>query len=309
MTATADMILERRRSRRKLAFWRILAIVAILLAVLAIVPWRSALVGGAGADHVARIEIAGPIVDDSERTEAIRKIADAARAKALVVDISSPGGTVVGSEALFEAIRHVAAQKPVIAVVGELAASGGYIAAIAADHIVTRKTTITGSIGVVSMVPNVAGLLSRIGVEVREIKSSPLKAAPSTVSEIEPEAVAALESLIGDSYDWFRDLVRERRGLEGDALERVADGRVFTGRQARELGLVDTLGAEPEARAWLAQEHDIAEALPVRDYEWGERPLPFPLDMLDRAGVLPWSAGIGALQVAPGPRLMALYTG
>jgi len=308
MTATADMILERRRARRKLAFWRILAIVAVILAVLAIVPWRAGLDGGTG-DHLARIEISGPIVDDAERTQAIRKIAETGSAKALIVDISSPGGTVVGSEALFEAIRHVAAQKPVVAVVGEIAASGGYIAALGADHIVTRQNSITGSIGVISMVPNMSGLLERLGVEVREIKSSPLKAAPSTVNPIEPESIAAIEALLGDSYDWFRAIVAERRGLDGAALETVADGRVFTGRQARELGLVDALGALPEARAWLAAEHGLAEDMKIRQYEWGRDPLPFPLDLLDRAGLLPWQAGLGAAGIAPGPRLMALYTG
>ena len=308
MTATADMILERRRARRKLAFWRILAILALILAVLAIVPWRSGL-GGGTADHLARIEIAGPIVDDAERTQAIRKIAGTDRAKALIVDISSPGGTVVGSEALFEAIRHVAEKKPVIAVVGEVAASGGYIAALAADRIVSRQNSITGSIGVISMVPNMSKLLERLGVEVREIKSSPLKAAPSTVNPVEPESIAAIEALLGDSYDWFRAIVADRRGLDGAALETVADGRVFTGRQAQGLGLVDALGALPEARAWLAAEHGLAEDMTVRDYTWGRAPLPFPLDLLDRSGLLPWPGGLGAIGVAPGPRLMALYTG
>lgn len=308
MTATADMILERRRTRRKLAIWRIAAILAVLIAILAVVPWGG-VVGSERGDHVARIEISGPIIDDAERTRAIRRIADRASAKALIVDISSPGGTVVGAEALFTAIRHVGESKPVVAVVGEVAASGGYLAALATDHVVTRQNSITGSIGVISMVPNVSALLERLGIDVREIKSAPLKAAPSTVNPVDPASVEAMEALIGDSFAWFRDIVAERRGLEGKALDRVTDGRVFTGRQGMELGLVDALGARPEARAWLASEHSVSEDLAVRDVTWGERALPFPLDILDRAGLMPGWIGFGGLELSPGPRLMALYTG
>lgn len=309
MTATADMILERRRSRRKLAFWRIAAIVLFLVTVLALVPWRSALGPDRGGDHVARIQIDGVIVDDSKRTETIRKLAERESVKALIVDIASPGGTVVGSEALYESLRHVAAKKPVVAVVGEIAASGGYIAAIGADHIVTRQNTITGSIGVISQVPNVTGLLDKLGVEVREVKSSPLKAQPSPFTDPSEDAIEALDALIEDSYAWFRDLVAERRGLEGEALARVADGRVFTGRQAQERGLVDAIGAEPEARDWLASTHEVSADLKVRDYDWTDRPLPFPLDMLENAGLDFWRAGVEGLNLSPGPRLMALYTG
>lgn len=309
MTATADMILERRATRRKLAFWRIAAIVAILVAVLVVVPWRSAFAPSGGADHVARIEIDGVIVDDDKRTEVIRRLAERDSVKALIVEIASPGGTVVGSEALFEAIRHVAARKPVVAVVGEIAASGGYVAAIAADHIVTRQNSITGSIGVISQVPDVTGLMDMIGVQMREVKSSPVKAAPNPFAEPPEAAIAALEDLIADSYAWFRDLVAERRGLEGEALARVTDGRVFTGRQAEALGLTDAIGAEPEARAWLAAEHGIGEDLKLRDYDWRERPLPFPLDLLDRGALGLWPGGAEGLELSPGPRLMALYTG
>lgn len=305
MTATADMILERRRTRRRLAFWRIAAIVAFVIALLVVVPWGG-LAGSAERAHIARIAVDGAIVDDRERTEAIRKIADRDSAKALIVDIASPGGTVVGSEALYEALRSVAAKKPVVAVVGEVAASGGYITALAADHIVTRRNSITGSIGVLSMVPNVATLLERIGVSVREIKSSPLKAAPSTFNEPDPRAIAAMENLIEDSYGWFRGIVGERRGLSGAALDRVADGRVFTGHQAKELGLVDTIGARPEARDWLSSEHGIGPDLDVRTHTWGESDLPFPLDLIDSGASSLLPPGIGNL--TSGPRLMALYT-
>ncbi|MEM1344907.1 MAG: signal peptide peptidase SppA [Pseudomonadota bacterium] len=311
MTSTADMILERRRQRRRLAFWRVIAILAILAAVLALYPWGPR----QGTDHIARIDINDVIVDDFDRTAELGRIARNDRAKALIVRIASPGGTVVGSEALYEALREVAETKPVVAVIGEVAASGGYIAAIGADHIVARHNSITGSIGVISQIPDMTALLDNLGIKFSEIKSSPLKASPNPLTESPPEAFEALEVLILDSYDWFRDLVAERRSLEGEALQNVIDGRVFTGAQAETLGLIDAIGAEPSARDWLAETHEIAASLPVRDYDWRPSELPFPFDSVDGLtggllGVLlgGWGAGNPAL-ASPAPRLLALYTG
>ncbi len=302
MSATADMILERRRLRRRLSFWRILAILALVIAALALVPWSGR---GGARDHVAQIDIEGVISDDRRRTQVIRRIAENDRVKALVVRIASPGGTVVGSEAIYEILRDVAEEKPVVAVVGELAASGGYIAAMGADHVIGRHNSIVGSVGVIAQVPNVTGLLDQLGVKITEIKSAPLKAAPSPVTETDPAALDALEVLILDSFDWFRDLVGERRGLEGAALDRVTDGRVFTGHQAIDLGLVDEIGDTESARNWLETEHGIATDLPVRSYGW-ENELPFPFGEVEGAlrGILP-----AAPLPIHGPRVLALYTG
>jgi len=309
MATQAENIIERRRLRGRLALWRTLAILAILAIVLMLVPRPSDLGFGREqptGEHVARIVIEGVIVDDRPRIEAIRRVRDADEAKALVVRISSPGGTVVGSEALFEALREVAAEKPVVAVLGEVAASGGYAAAIGADHIVARRNTITGSIGVISQIPNVTDLLDSVGVKVVEVKSAPLKAEPNPTSATTPEEIAALENLIMDSFDWFRGIVSERRGLEGSALAEVTDGRVFTGNQGMALGLVDQIGDEETARAWLESEREVAASLPAREYKPKRDRLPFGLDrFMDRVeGRLP-----APVQLAPGPRLLALFTG
>src|SRR5947209_9944710 len=121
-------------------------------------------------------------------------------------------------------------QKPLVVVVDGLAASGGYITAIAADHIVALETSLVGSIGVLFQYPNVTDLLKTLGVKVEEIKSSPLKAAPNGFEPTSPEARAAIESIVKDSYAWFRGLVQDRRQLDAASLERLADGRIFTGR-------------------------------------------------------------------------------
>ena len=146
--------------------------------------------------------------------------------------IDSPGGTTAGSEQLHDALRGVAAAKPLVVVVDGLAASGGYIAAMSADHIVAQETSLVGSIGVLFQYPNVSELLKIVGVKVEEIKSSPLKAAPNGYEPTSPEARAAIEALVKDSYAWFRGMVQRAPQDGRCALETVTDGRVFTGRQA-----------------------------------------------------------------------------
>jgi protease-4 len=158
-----------------------------------------------------------------------------------------------------------------VVVVNGLAASGGYIAALGADQIIAQGTSLVGSIGVLAQYPNLTELMRTIGVVVESVKSSPLKAAPSGVEPTSPEARAALEALVMDAYAWFKTMVKERRSLDDAQLARVADGRVFTGRQALELKLVDRLGDERTALEWLEQEKKIDSKLPVRDWPMKSR--------------------------------------
>ena len=181
--------------------------------------------------------------------------------------INSPGGTTAGSEQLYDALVRLKAKKPLVVVVEGLAASGGYITAIAADHIIAQQTSLVGSIGVLFQFPNFTDLLKTVGVKVEEVKSSPLKAAPNGFEPTSPEARAALDSLVKDSYAWFRGLVKERRGMDDALLEKVADGRVFTGHQAVDLKLIDQLGDEKTAVAWLVAQKGVKADLPVRDYK------------------------------------------
>jgi protease-4 len=266
MPIDPDAILDRRALRRRLAFWRI---GAIALVGLVIVVGGLALAGrgktGHRGPHIAKVEISGVIFDDDKRAKLLADLAKS-DAKGVLLMIDSPGGGVTASEDIYEAVRLIAKDRPVAAVVGTVAASGGYIAAIAADHIVVRKTSITGSIGVLAQYPNFTELLKTVGVQVETVKSTPLKAAPSGLEPTSPEARKALEALILDSYDWFKGVVAERRGLAGADLATVVDGRVFSGRQAIDLKLVDEIGGEKEAIAWLATKGVDAD-LPVREWK------------------------------------------
>ena len=271
MSLDSDVIVDRRRIRRKLTFWRV---AAALIAIAAIVTvGLIAAPGGRGlttGGSIARINIEGLIRSDQERVEALEQL-EKSKAAAVIVHINSPGGTTAGSEQLYDALTRLKAKKPLVVVVEGLAASGGYITAIAADHIVAQQSSLVGSIGVLFQFPNFSELLKTVGVKVEEVKSSPLKAAPNGFEPTSPEARAALDSLVKDSYAWFRGLVKERRGMDDALLEKVSDGRVFTGRQAVDLKLIDQLGDEKTAIAWLVAQKGVKADLPVRDYKLAPR--------------------------------------
>jgi protease-4 len=294
MSLDADTIVDRRRMRRKLTFWRVLAVFIAIGALVAAgtalrVPGTGVLSGPAGA-AIARVTLTGLIRVDQERVEALERLGKS-RAQAVIVHINSHGGTTSGSEQLHDALKRLKEKKPTVVVIDGLAASGGYIAALGADYIVAQETSLVGSIGVLFQYPNVADLLKSLGIKVEEIKSSPLKAAPNGFEPTSPEAREAIEAIVSDSYAWFRGLVKARRQLDDAGIERVADGRVFTGRQAVALKLVDQLGDEKTAVAWLAKEKNIDPNTPVRDFRLRDRltDLPFlhtaAVTVLEAAGL------------------------
>ena len=299
MSLDADYIVDRRRMRRKLTFWRIFAVALTALAVIGTAMALRSPNGLAAAPgpYIARVTIEGLIRSDRDRVEALERLGRSS-ARAVIVHINSPGGTTGGSEQLYDALKRLKEQKPMVVVVEGLAASGGYIAALASDHIVAQSSALVGSIGVLFQYPDLTELLKTVGVKVEEIKSSPLKAAPSPFEPTSPEARAAVEAIVMDSYDWFRGLVRDNRKLHGGDLARVTDGRVFTGRQAIDLKLVDELGDEKQALAWLEKEKGVDAKTRVRDYDLEPRfgDLPFlhvvAAVALDAMGLKAWAKRI-----------------
>ncbi len=270
MSLEVDAILDRRRLRRNVSLWRIVAIIAVVsaLALFAASQTGSQLAIG---NYVAELEVTGIIIDDEERDQAIRDLVKNDNAKALMVTIESPGGTTSGSEGLYLALREVAQHKPVVAVMGAVAASGGYITAIGADHIIARGNTITGSIGVLFQNTEFSKLLKTIGVDVELVTSGPLKAKPSPFEPLDEQGRAALNALIKDSYGWFLDLVIERRNLTPERARILSDGRVYTGRMALEAKLIDQIGGKAEAREWLETQKSISADLPLETLEYGDR--------------------------------------
>ncbi|MER9655476.1 signal peptide peptidase SppA [Mesorhizobium sp. M0152] len=253
MALRADDLIDRRRLRRKLTFWRVAAMGVVALGVIALSAWfyRDDF-GGSAVDHIAKVRIEGTITEDEELIERLETIRKSSRVKGVILSIDSPGGTTVGGESIYEEVRKVAADKPVVAEVGTLAASAGYMIASAADHIVARKTSIVGSIGVLIQYPDVSGLMDKLGVKLEEVKSSPLKASPSPFKPTNDDERAMVRKLILDSYDWFVGIVAERRKMTREQALALADGSIFTGRQGVTNGLIDSVGGETEAVDWLA---------------------------------------------------------
>lgn len=266
MLSNAELLTDRRALRRRLTGWRALACLAVVVALVA-VGVSAARDSLPSRQHVARVSLAGMITGARSTLDLLKQVSESSAVQAVVISIDSPGGTVAGSEDVYTAIRALAAKKPTVAVINTLGASGAYIAAMGADRIVARQTSLVGSIGVIMQFPNFAGLLDRVGVKVDEIKSSPLKAAPNPFEPASPAAKEAMAAVVSDSYAWFRDLVRSRRAMDEPALTQVADGRIFTGRQALKLRLVDQTGDEKDAVKWLEANRGLAAGLPVREWK------------------------------------------
>lgn len=288
MAADAELLIDRRRLRRKLSLWRVIGIGGLVVAVGAVgLRVRGGADGigfGAVRPQIARISVGGFIAGSEATTKLIERVRDASAVQGVVVSISSPGGTTTGSEELYHNLRALADKKPMVAFVDGTAASGAYIAAMAADHIIARETALVGSIGVLFQYPDLSGLLDKVGVKVESVKSAPLKAEPSGFTPTSPEARAALAAVVSDTYAWFKGLVSERRKMTDKELAVVSDGRVFSGRQGVPLKLVDGLGGERQAVAWLETERGVAKDLPVLD--WKPR---------SEGGLQLWSAlGFGA---------------
>jgi protease-4 len=265
MPLEADQAVDRRRLKRRLSIWRAAAVIAVAALAVVVVNRTKGGLPLVDRPHVERLTVDGVISEDPDRSSALKAIEKNDRVKALVVSINSPGGTVVGSEQLFSDLRKIAEKKPVVAVMGTLAASGGYMTAIAADHIVAREGTLTGSIGVIMQTADVTGLLKKLGIEAEAIKSAPLKAVPSPLETLTDEGREATREVVLDMYDMFVTMVADRRGLDADVARKLADGRVYTGRQALAARLIDEIGGEDEARAWLESAKAVPVTLPISD--------------------------------------------
>jgi protease IV len=267
MATEAELIIDRRRLKRRLTFWRVASILLFIGGLLALASAFGGLDFNKRIDHIARVKITGLITGDQPTLDLLENIAKADRVKGLIIRIDSPGGTTAGSEAIYEAIRKIAKDKPVAAVMGTIAASGGYITAIAADHIVARGNTITGSIGVIFQWAEVSKLLEAIGVQMQEIKSGDLKAEPSPFKPLSEKAREVSNLMVQDSFAWFTGLVAERRKLPLDKVKILSDGRVYTGRQAVAEKLIDELGGEEKAVDWIKREKKLSTDIAIQDWD------------------------------------------
>ncbi|MGB2769696.1 MAG: signal peptide peptidase SppA [Candidatus Zixiibacteriota bacterium] len=194
-------------------------------------------------DRVAIVEVHGVIENSSDVVRQLRKYAKDSSVPVVVLHINSPGGGAAASQEIYEEVNKLREKgKKVVASMGSLAASGGYYVACAADTIVANPATLTGSIGVIFQFPVAEELFKKIGLKFEVVKRGEIKDIGSMNRSMTKRERESLQSVVDDTYDQFVDVVAESREMEREEVVKIADGSIFTGRQARELGLVDKLG-------------------------------------------------------------------
>ena len=286
MVLDADSVIERRRLKRRVTSWRIAAVLLGLLFLGAIIFSDKEMAGSGILPHVARINVSGVITDDRKVLNLIDRVSKAKQVRAVIVDINSPGGTTTGGEAMYDAIRRLAKKKPVVATCGTLATSAAYIVALATDRIFVYGNTITGSVGVIFQWANVTELLKSIGIEVEEVKSGPLKAVPSPFEPTDERAREMTAQMVEDAKVWFVDLVEKRRKISPQSVPGLTEGRIYSGRQALDLKLVDQIGGERAALRWLSKERGVPSGLRVVQWKPKEESSGFFGLLFDSAGAM-----------------------
>ena len=268
MTFDADGIVARRRLRRRLAFWRVLALIVIAafgLAGLALVTGFDPV---GNRPHILRVVVSGVVVSDETILNGLDAAADDPAVSAVLVVIDTPGGTTTGGESIYRKLRRIGENGvPMVAVIRNVGASAGYMIALGTDRIYALETSITGSIGVLLETAEVSGLLERLGVTAETFRSGPLKGQPTPFAPLNDQARAATQLLIDDIYNWFLAMFAERRGLPLDVARVLADGRAYTGRQALALDLIDAIGDERKALQWLTESQGIPGDLTIIDLD------------------------------------------
>ena len=217
--------------------------------------------------HIARISISGIIYDNNKLVETINNLSKNENVKSVFVKINSPGGTVVGSESLYVAIDRLSNIKPVISLMGEVATSGGYIVALASNHILARQNTLTGSIGVIIEYQNFSELSNKIGISIDSIKSGKIKGGQNPLSPFDPLVKNNDQKLVDYSFDWFISLIKNNRNIDQNVIDLVSDGRTLTGGMAMDLGLIDGIGSEKEALEYLETNYPSIKGLKIIDIE------------------------------------------
>ena len=253
----------KRRARRRGFFWGIIFVLSLLIALFL----TSALMNLKKRDpHIARVKVIGQIYDGNGITDLISRLKLNESVKAVIIHINSPGGSVVGAEAIYVSLSKLSQIKPIVSVLGETAASGGYLIALATDFIVSRGNTLTGSVGVIVQYPNFSKLLEKLGVSINTLKSADLKSSFNSFEEPTEKAVEKHKELVDETFTWFKNLVSKERNLSKEDLQRVLTGELLTGRMALKIGMLDMIGGEEEAINYLNNNYVEFDSLPIIDW-------------------------------------------
>lgn len=267
MTISPDIMFEREKLKDKIKKWQWLFFVLLIISIIIIGKNYTKKSKG---NFIARMNIEGVITYDTNMINKIDELANDKNVKAVILNIDSPGSTAFAGEELYYSLKQLSAKKPVVSVLKTLATSGGYMAALGTEHIIARNMTLTGSIGVLLQSFEVVELADKLGVKFISIKSSPLKASPNPMEIMTEAAKEAIIETVNDNYSIFLSMLIENRKMTEDQAIKLADGRVYSGLRAKEVNLIDEIGGENEAIAWLETKKNIPSKTKIEDITWAD---------------------------------------
>ncbi len=260
MKQDINFLIERKNLLKKLSKWRIFAIVFFVLIIITNVSSKKFI--SKNKPFIAKVKINGIINDDDFRINKLNQIKNNKNIKALIVKINSPGGTFVGGERLYKAIKNISSTKPVVTIIGDQATSAAYLAAIGSNHIIASNGSLTGSIGVLLQSFEATELANKVGIKPIIIKSSTFKATPHPAEKFKIEDSNYLKNIVKESKDIFLDLVKlERININKDDIKEISLGKIFIGKKAKEINLIDAIGDQEEAMNWLKSKNITTEKI------------------------------------------------
>lgn len=265
MALDADTLLDRMQLKHQLTRWRTVAIVLLTLLALLLVHRDFAVTELPGREYIARITVEGVITDDAKRREMLDNLQTNEQVKAVLVYMDTPGGSAIGGEELYLQLSALAEQKPVVILMRTVCASAGYMGALGGSHILAREGSLTGSVGVIIQTMELTDMAESLGITPIIVRSGSNKAAPNPLDELTSSQRDMVENVVDDFYRFFLNLVKTERELNAAQIAVIQDGRIFTGRQALEIGLIDGLGGEKEALAWLEAQHSIPADMTIKN--------------------------------------------
>ncbi|MFO1241880.1 MAG: signal peptide peptidase SppA [Rickettsiales bacterium] len=291
MALSSDSLIERTHLKRQLTFWRIFAVgVAVLFLVILIERNAKIVPSEKDEPYIARAKIENIIGDNAEQQDFLRGLESDDKIKAVILYLDTPGGSAAGGETIKKLLENISKKKPVVVSMRSVCASAGYMISLGADRVYALDGTLTGSIGVILESADFSELAQKIGVKPVVIKSGRYKDIMSPTRPMTEDERAILQESIDSFYNAFVDMIVEARKIPREEILKIADGRVFSGRQAKALGLVDAIGGEEEALAWLHKERGIDSKLEVKDVEIKDKFDKFLDKLSEYAGIAPLSS-------------------
>lgn len=260
---------ETKGYRRRLFFWRTISFITVAIIVYLSFENQEK---SSSNEYIANYNISGLLISADEIIEDLEELKSSNEVNSIIISVDSPGGTTVSAEEIYLKLKEVSLVKPTAIVMRNIATSGAYLLSLGGDVIFSRENTITGSIGVLLQWARVDEALSKLGIEVNEVKSGKLKAEPDFFGEIDEEAQQVTKEIIDETFEWFIRIVKVERDLNPSEIYTISDGRIFTGRQAIELNLVDEIGDKNDAKIWLVENKEIDSNSPIIDYGKSKKP-------------------------------------